>query len=56
MHPDDKIGFNKFGKLRPKWYSTVNSSGTHCVCVCTYHQNAKRICLFLPDNQYSYGD
>ena len=56
MYPDYKIGFSKFGKLRPKWSITVNSSRTHCVYVCTYHQNAELICLFLSDNQYNYGD
>ena len=38
MYPDYKIGFSKFCELRPKWCVTVNSSGTHCVCVCTCHQ------------------
>ena len=38
-----KIGFSKFCELRPKLCITVNSSGTHCVCVCTYHQNAKPV-------------
>ena len=50
MYPDYKIGFSKFCEFRPKWCITVNSSGTHCVCVCTYHQNAKLMCSFLPDN------
>ena len=54
MYPDFKIGFSKFCELRPKWCITVNSSGTHSVCVCTYHQNAKLMCSFLPDNQYTY--
>ena len=38
MQSDYKIGFSKFCELRPKWCITVNSSWTHCVCVCTYHQ------------------
>ena len=28
-------------ELRPKWYITPNSSGSHYVCVCTHHQNVK---------------
>ena len=56
MYPDYKIGFSKFCELRPKWCITVNSSGTHCVCVCSYHQNAKLMCSFIPDNQYNYED
>ena len=39
--PSNKIGFSKFCSLRPKWCVTTDSSGTHSVCVCTYHQNAK---------------
>ena len=39
-NPDVSIGFSKFCSLRPKWCVTVESSGTHSVCVCTYHQNA----------------
>ena len=38
---NEKIGFSKFCSLRPKWCIIVGSSGTHSVCVCTYHQNAK---------------
>ena len=56
MYLDYKIGFSKFCELRPKCYITVNSSGTHCVCVCFYHQNVKLMCSFLPDNQYNYED
>ena len=36
-----KIGFNKFCKFRPKNVVLPNASGTHSVCVCTYHQNFK---------------
>jgi hypothetical protein len=39
-----KIGFSKFATLRPKNCVQPGSSGTHTVCVCTYHQNIK---LFL---------
>ena len=41
QNPGLKIGFSKFCSLRPKWCVTVGSSGTHSVCVCTIHQNAK---------------
>ena len=27
--------------MRPKWCILLGASGTHSVCVCTYHQNAK---------------
>ena len=36
-HPD--IGFSTFCSLRPKHCVLAGSSGTHSVCVCTYHQN-----------------
>ncbi len=32
-HPDLKIGFSSFCALRPKWCVTVDSAGTHNVCV-----------------------
>jgi hypothetical protein len=38
-NPAVKIGFSKFCMLRPKWCITIGASGTHSVCVCTYHQN-----------------
>lgn len=40
-HPDLKIGFSRFASLRPPECVFVRSSGTHTVCVCTTHQNAK---------------
>ena len=40
---NEKIGFSTFGVLRPKWGITVGTSGTHSVCICTRHQNAKHI-------------
>ena len=40
-HPDVKIGFSSFPALRPKQCITVGASGTHSVCVCTYHQNVE---------------
>ena len=36
-HPN--IGFSTFSSLRPKHCVLAGSSGTHAVCVCTYHQN-----------------
>ena len=41
LHPDVKIGFSKFAQLRPKECVLAGSSGTHSVCVCVLHQNAK---------------
>ena len=35
------IGLSQFYELWPKWCVLAGSSGTHSVCVCTYHQNMK---------------
>lgn len=40
-YPSVNIGFSKFAELRPKNCVIAGSSGTHCVCVCTLHQNIK---------------
>lgn len=40
-NPNLKIGFSKFCFLRPKWCVLAGSPGTHCVCVCLYHQNVQ---------------
>ena len=40
-HPDAEIGFTKFSILRPKHCVLAGSSGTHSICVCSYHQNVK---------------
>jgi hypothetical protein len=40
-HPNMKVGFSKFAELRPKWCVLAGASGTHSVCVCCIHQNAK---------------
>jgi hypothetical protein len=40
-YPDVKIGRSKFCELRPKWCVIAGASGTHTVCVCSYHQNIK---------------
>lgn len=40
-NPDIKISFSKFADLRPKECVLAGASGTHTVCVCTIHQNAK---------------
>lgn len=39
--PTTDIGFSKFAANRPKNCILANSSGTHSVCVCVYHQNVK---------------
>lgn len=36
-----KVGFSSFANLRPKNVVIPGASGTHSVCVCTYHQNVK---------------
>jgi hypothetical protein len=40
-HPSEQFGFSTFAALRPKWCVLAGVSGTHTVCVCTYHQNPK---------------
>ena len=36
-----RTDFSKFCELHPKWCVLAGSSGTHPVCVFTYHQNMK---------------
>ena len=38
-----KISFSKFCSLQPKWCVLLGSSGSHEVCVCKIHQNAKLV-------------
>lgn len=40
-HPESPVGFSKFAELRPRHWVLAGTSGTHVVCVCTYHQNCK---------------
>lgn len=40
-YPNIKVGLTKFFTLRPKQCILAGDSGTHMVCVCTYHQNVK---------------
>lgn len=40
-HADYPISFSMFAKQRPKNCILPGHSGTHCVCVCTIHQNVK---------------
>lgn len=40
-NPDIKIGFTKFYLLKPTECVSANKNGTHNVCVCKYHANAK---------------
>lgn len=40
-YPEQKRGFSTFCELHPKHCVLAGSSGTHSVCVCTIHQNAK---------------
>ena len=46
-----RIGFSTFCALRPKSCVTVGSSGSHSVCVCEQHQNAKLLLTALPVHQ-----
>lgn len=40
-HSEHPIGCSKFAELRPPNCVLDGASGTHSVCVCTYHQNVK---------------
>ena len=51
-YPSLKVGFSKLCSLRPKWCVLPGSSGTHSVCVCTYHQNMKSILAPLGISHY----
>jgi hypothetical protein len=53
---DDKIGFSKFCELRPKWCVSVGPKGTHSVCVCQHHQNAKQLLAALPVKNVTYQE
>jgi len=44
-NPDKVIGFSKFCEVRPRNIILAGASGTHNVCVCTYHQNVKLMVL-----------
>lgn len=37
----EKVSLSMFSKLRPKNCILPGARGTHCVCVCTIHQNVK---------------
>ena len=40
-NPNIKIGFSKFSEARPMNIVLPGATGTHVVCVCSYHQNPK---------------
>ena len=40
-YPEVVVGLSKFCELRPKECILIGPKGTHMVCVCTMHQNAK---------------
>lgn len=40
-YPTIRIGFSRFSTHRPANCVLANSSGTHTICVCIYHQNIK---------------
>ena len=50
-HPELKIGLSKFYALRPKWCILVGSKGTHSVCTCLKHENAK---LLASETDFDY--
>ena len=53
--PEVNVGFSKFAELRPKECVLAGASGTHCVCVCTIHQNVKLMLNALNDKvKYEY--
>lgn len=54
--PDQKIGFSKFADLRPRHCVLAGASGTHCVCVCTIHQNVKLMFHGAKLNQLTTSD
>ena len=41
LNPGTEVGFSTFAMLRPRECILAGSSGTHSVCVCSLHQNAK---------------
>ena len=50
-HQDLKIGLSKFCSMRPKWCILVGSKGTHSVCTCIQHENAK---LLASETDFDY--
>ena len=54
-YPNVKIGYSKLCSLRPKWCILPGASGTHSVCVCTYHQNTKLLIEAMNCN-FTYKD
>ena len=54
-NPAVKVGFSAFAMLQPKWCVPVGSSGTHNVCICTYHQNVKLMLSFI-DRSLDYKE
>ena len=49
------IGFSTFAKLRPKYCVLAGASGTHSVCICTIHQNAKLMLQAINIEKLSSG-
>ena len=50
--PDVAIGFSKFACLRPRYCILAGASGTHSVCVCTFHQNVKLMMLTASESVF----
>ena len=53
---NSKIGFSRFAALRPRNCVLAGSSGTHSVCVCTYHQNPKLLAAALGIRNHTQQD
>ena len=50
-HTAMKVSLSKFCQLRPKWCILVGPKGTHSVCTCIQHENAK---LLASNTQFDY--
>jgi len=55
QHPHVQISYSKFCSFRSKWCILPGASGTHSVCVCTYHQNTKLLVEAL-GSDFTYKD
>lgn len=49
------VGFSTFAQLRPVHCIIAGASGTHSVCVCTYHQNPKLMVAAIGKKDLHYS-
>ena len=54
-NPALKVGFSRFAQLRPRECILAGASGTHTVCVCQIHQNAKLMIVGSKLESYTMG-